>query len=152
MAKSKRKYFEILVFLQTILFGQCLQSVYIKFLHPSINHLRQVSISPSLLGDNVSNPLKVGWVALVNRQANDLSHLIRVVRAVQEGYCECINSVQTHRTQTEVTEAIPKIQVMACNTECVYTIQHNTMQFLFRIKNKLTGHIQQEQELQNFQF
>lgn len=38
-------------------------------------------MSPSLLGDNVSYPLEVGRVALVNRQADDLGHLVRMVGA-----------------------------------------------------------------------
>lgn len=39
------------------------------------------SIIPSLLRNNVSDPLEVGRVALVNRQADDLGHFVRVVRA-----------------------------------------------------------------------
>lgn len=42
------------------------------------------SIIPSLLRNNVSDPLEVGRVALVNRQADDLGHFVRVVRAKQE--------------------------------------------------------------------
>lgn len=69
------------------------------FIFTSINQLIHLSISPSLLGDNVSYPLEVGRVALVNRQADDLSHLIRMVRAGQEGNEKWVNWVhkQAHK-------------------------------------------------------
>lgn len=47
----------------------------------SVNQFFHSSISPSLLRDDVSYPLQVGRVALVDRQADDLGHFIRMIRA-----------------------------------------------------------------------
>lgn len=55
------------------------------YMQPLSNQSTHPSISPSLLRDNVSYPLEVGRVALVNRQADDLGHLIRMIRAGREG-------------------------------------------------------------------
>lgn len=56
----------------------------INFYIRSVNQLFQSSVSPSLLGDNVSYPLQVGRVALVDRQADDLGHFVRMVRAAED--------------------------------------------------------------------
>lgn len=42
------------------------------------------SSTPSLLRDYFPYPLEVGRVALVNRQADDLGHLVRMVRAEEK--------------------------------------------------------------------
>lgn len=51
-----------------------------------MNQFIHSSVSPSLLGDYFSYPLEVGRVALVNRQADDLGHLIRMVGAAEDNY------------------------------------------------------------------
>lgn len=54
------------------------------------------SISLQLLRYNVSDPFKVWRVALVDGQADDLGHLVRMVRAGQKGNDQSINSVAAH--------------------------------------------------------
>lgn len=58
----------------------------ILFFKQFINKSTHAFLALFLLGDNVSYPLKVGRVALVNRQADDLSHLIWMVRAAEDNY------------------------------------------------------------------